>query len=224
MKSTIFDGLCAEWREKLGEVLTTNQFLDLSNRVEAEYKANIICPPQNRIFHALNLVKPDKVRVVILGQDPYFNPGQATGLAFSIPPNFSNFPPTLKNIIKEIKNEFGTCSVENGDLEPWARQGVLLLNTCLTVRQGACFSHKDIGWNLFIDAVIKRLNDIGGIIFVLWGANAKRFEWLITNSSNHILKSAHPSPLSAHYGFFGCNHFMKINEILGKSGDEDIKW
>lgn len=259
--------LCNEWKEELTETLCSDAFLSLTKKIEFEYANYTICPPRDKIFNALNLCKPNDVRVVILGQDPYFNPGQATGLAFSVNPSIcrspftkgvdklrprftrnsaepsvdgqvphsqildtisqhphAQFPPSLSNIIKEVTNEFGCCVACNGDLEPWARQGVLLLNTCLTVRQGACFSHKEIGWDVFINAVMRKLNERGNIIFVLWGANAKRFEPLITNKKNYILKSSHPSPLSAHSGFFGCGHFMKINEILARNGDEDIKW
>jgi uracil-DNA glycosylase len=162
------------------------------------------------------------VRVVILGQDPYFNPGQATGVAFSVGAGCTKFPPTLRNIIKEVRAEMGICTVEDGDLTPWVRQGVLLLNTCLTVREGTAFSHADIGWGGFIQHTIEVLNKKNNIVFVLWGNNAKKFMPMLTNKNNLVLTSSHPSPLSAHAGFFGCGHFRKINQFLVSKGSKAI--
>jgi len=130
----------------------------------------------------------------------------------------------LRNIIKEIKNELGECAVEDGDLTAWAGQGVLLLNTCLTVREGVSFSHRDIGWDFFINHVMQKLNGRDGIVFVLWGANAREFRRFLTNPANLVLESAHPSPLSAHNGFFGCGHFVRVNEFLVARGGEAIKF
>jgi uracil-DNA glycosylase len=217
--------LIPEWKNFLIDYLKTPQARELQSRVLNEYDKYKICPPKEKVFSALNTVAPDKVRVVILGQDPYFNEGQATGMSFSIDPNCKcTFPPSLDNIIKEIKSEYGTCNVENGDLSKWALQGVLLLNTSLTVRQGHPLSHAEIGWNAFTSAVIKKLNEKGNIVFVLWGSHAQKYRDLITDKSNFVLMSAHPSPLSAQRGFFGNNHFLKINEYLKSKNLPEIIW
>ena len=204
-----------EWKEFLIDYLKTPQARELQQRVLNEYNSRKICPPKDKVFSAFNNCPPDKVSVVILGQDPYFNVGQAMGMCFSIDPESKcTFPPSLSNIIKEIKDEYGECRVENGDLSPWAKQGVLLLNTSLTVRMGMPLSHADIGWEGFTRAVITALNRQGNIVFVLWGSHAAKYRDLITDKSNLILSCAHPSPLSASRGFFGCGHFKKINEFL----------
>ena len=224
--------LAKDWQEKLKECLNAPQFSKLLEKVEAQYKKHSICPPKDKIFNAFNLCPVKDVRVVILGQDPYFNPGQAMGLAFSVNAECMmqkakpriQFPPSLTNIIKEIRECFGECSVEDGDLTPWARQGVLLLNTCLTVRQGAPLSHAELGWDFFINAVIEFLNTKDGIVFVLWGNNAKKYKPMLTNAENLVLTAAHPSPLSAHNGFFGCRHFCKINDFLKSRDKKPIVW
>jgi uracil-DNA glycosylase len=218
-----------EWKEAIAPYRDEAAFRVLFGRLLEEYKNHSICPPDGAIFRAFDLCKLDNVKVVILGQDPYFNKGQATGLAFSINPevigqNGITFPPTLNNIIKEVETEFGDCAVTDGNLDSWAEQGVLLLNTCLTVRQGTPLSHKTIGWDSFINCVIKRLNDMDNIVFLLWGANAKGYRPLLTNPNNLVLSCAHPSPLSASYGFFGCNHFKKANNFLDDNGKTPIKW
>lgn len=218
------DNLCSDWKQALNQVLCTNEFAALKERVEAEYKQYKVAPPQEKIFAAFNACSFRDTRVVILGQDPYFNPGQAVGLAFSVPHNCAKFPPTLRNIIKEVRSNLGFCAVEDGDLTPWARQGVLLLNTCLTVREGQPLSHNNLGWDLFIDATIKKLNEKDGIVFVLWGSNAKKYSPLLTNPNNLILTSVHPSPLSADRGFKGCGHFKKINDFLVSKGQKPIKF
>jgi len=211
-----------DWHTALSECLDSAEYKTLCNKIDAEYASAKICPPREKIFSAFDLCPYEAVKVVILGQDPYFNPGQAVGLAFSIEHNCPQFPPTLRNIIKEVRAELGECAVEDGDLRPWARQGVLLLNTCLTVRQGQPLSHKDIGWDCFINKTIETLNKKDNIVFVLWGANARKYKTQLTNPKNLVLESAHPSPLSAHNGFFGCNHFKKINEFLTSRGIKAI--
>jgi uracil-DNA glycosylase len=210
--------LTKEWADVLANCINSQAFKTLGEKVNIEYRTHVCYPPANLVFNALNTVPPEKVRVVILGQDPYHGPGQAMGLAFSINPksveNGANFPPSLQNIIKEIKDEYGVCNVEDGDLTPWAEQGVLLLNTCLSVRKGQPLSHKDLGWDLLINAILEYLNSRNGLVFVLWGGNAKKYRSLLNNPNNLILTAAHPSPLSAYNGFFGCNHFKKINDFL----------
>jgi uracil-DNA glycosylase len=217
--------LTDEWKTFLIDYLKTQGARDLQTRVLNEYAKCKVCPPKDKVFSALNTVSPQDVRVVILGQDPYFNEGQATGMSFSINPDCGcKFPPSLSNIIKEITDEYGTCAVANGDLTPWAKQGVLLLNTSLTVRQGSPLSHADIGWNEFTRAVIARLNERGVIVFVLWGSHANKYREIITNKSNLILHSAHPSPLSAHNGFFGNGHFKAVNHFLKSNNCTEIVW
>jgi uracil-DNA glycosylase len=221
-----------EWKEFLIEYLKTPAARELYARVDREYASGRICPPKELLFSAFNYFLPRETRVVILGQDPYHGGGQATGMSFSINPEALRggvkFPPSLTNIITEIKTETGKCAVENGDLIPWARQGVLLLNTCLTVKAGMPLSHAEIGWSGFTNAVIQNLDKIGGenggIVFILWGSNAQKFRPFITNPANLVLTSAHPSPLSAHNGFFGCGHFIKTNMFLKKIGAREIDW
>ena len=221
--------LSDDWKQFLLDYLKTPQARELYNRVLNEYKAHNICPPQEKVFSAFNNCPPDKVSVVILGQDPYFNKGQAMGMCFSIDPNCGcDFPPSLRNIIQEIKDELGTCNVENGDLTYWSKQGVLLLNTSLTVRLGAPLSHAGIGWDGLTREAIKKLSEKGGIVFVLWGSHAAKHRELIAdkgvNGKNLVLSCAHPSPLSASRGFFGCGHFKKINEYLISLDKPPIVW
>ncbi|MCL2846714.1 MAG: uracil-DNA glycosylase [Firmicutes bacterium] len=206
--------LSTEWKEELRDVLDTPFMRDLAKRVYAEYDRHTVFPKKENLFAALNLCPPDRVSVVILGQDPYHTPGAANGLAFSRGPEFKSMPPSLGNIIKEVENCFGKCNVRDGDLTPWAKQGVLLLNTCLTVRAHTALSHKDMGWEVFTRAVVERISKRGGVVFVLWGSHARKFKDVITRNGNLILETVHPSPLSAHNGFFGCGHFTKINEFL----------
>ncbi|MDR0384161.1 MAG: uracil-DNA glycosylase [Christensenellaceae bacterium] len=218
-----------KWKEALAPYRDPAAFRELFDKLCAEYKYHKICPKEDAIFRAFDLCQKENVKVVILGQDPYFNEGQATGLAFSINPDDVlnkkiTFPPTLRNIIQEVEAEFGSCMANDGNLDVWAEQGVLLLNTCLTVRQGFPLSHKNLGWNSFIDAVLKLLNSMDNLVFLLWGSNAKSYRPLFTNPKNIIFACAHPSPLSASMGFFGCEHFKRANEFLVKCGKTEIKW
>ena len=239
-----------EWKQLLTEYLNTPQARELYARVDAEYKKGGICPPKEKLFSAFHHCPPDKVSVVILGQDPYINHGQAMGMSFSINPKSNcTFPPSLSNIIKEVRAECGVCNVEDGDLTKWAEQGVLLLNTCLTVKQGQSLSHAGIGWEGFTRAVLAALNkgvvassgtcaenlactfseqvpekSDARIVFVLWGGHAKKYRDLITNPKHLVLTCAHPSPLSAHNGFFGCGHFLEINKFLTSIDKSPIKW
>ena len=220
-------------------IFNSPQCKTLREKLDVEYKTHKVFPPRDKIFAAFELCPLDEVKVVILGQDPYHGEGQAVGLAFSVdlydkrgrsnlserqitPSPFVAFPPSLKNIIKEVRAEMGSCAVEDGDLRPWACQGVLLLNTCLTVRAHQPLSHAAIGWDGFFKPVIQALNQINDIVFVLWGSNARAYKKFLTNPRNLILESAHPSPLSAHNGFFGCGHFKKINEFLTSKGKNPI--
>jgi uracil-DNA glycosylase len=218
-----------DWKAAIAPYRDEASFRLLYGRLLKEYENYKICPPNGAVFRAFDLCSLANLKVVILGQDPYFNAGQATGLAFSVNPavigtNGIQFPPTLRNIIKEVEDEFGQCSVTDGNLDSWAQQGVLLLNTCLTVRMGKPLSHSKIGWDSFINSVIKRLNDEDGIVFLLWGGNAKSYLPLLTNPDNLVLTTTHPSPLSANYGFMGCKHFIKTNEFLEARGKTPIVW
>jgi len=217
------------WKSAISPYRDDTAFRVLYNKLREEYAHYKICPNDEAVFRAFDLCVLKNLKVVILGQDPYFNLGQATGLAFSVNPavvgkNGVPFPPTLNNIIKEVTDEYGVCNVVDGNLDSWATQGVLLLNTCLTVRLGKPLSHKDIGWDTFINAVIRRLNDENGIVFLLWGNNAKAYKAQLNNPNNLVLTASHPSPLSAHNGFFGCDHFKKANEFLVNIGKNPIKW
>jgi len=188
-----------------------------------EYRTKIIYPSMYDIFNALKFTAYRDVKVVILGQDPYHEPNQAHGLCFSVKKGVQK-PPSLVNIFKELQSDLGIQPPEHGCLETWAKQGVLLLNAVLTVRQGQANSHKGKGWEIFTDQVIKYLNEREEpMVFLLWGANAKAKAELITNKNHLILTAAHPSPLSAFNGFFGCSHFSKANDFLSKIG-ERIDW
>ena len=178
----------------------------------------------NDIFNALRYTSYDEARVVILGQDPYHGEGQAHGLCFSVKEGVP-FPPSLKNIFKEIKESLGIDTPRSGELVGWAKQGVLLLNTTLTVREGAPQSHKGRGWEILTDRIIELMNEKERpVVFMLWGGNARAKKSLITNSQHLVLECAHPSPLSAYAGFFGCNHFKLANEFLKKSNLPQIDW
>lgn len=212
------------WDEVLADEFEKDYFKEIITKVDAEYNTRRIYPAKNKIFSSFKLTDYKDVRVVILGQDPYHGEGQAHGLCFSVMPGVQT-PPSLVNIFKEIKNDVGGFIPDNGYLVPWARQGVMLLNTVLTVREGMPNSHRSLGWEVFTDAVIKKLNESDRkIVFLLWGNNAKQKADLIDSSKHIILEAAHPSPLSASHGFFGCKHFSKTNEFLVGMGEKPIKW
>ena len=212
------------WYELLKPEFEKEYFKNLQDWLNQEYSSHTVFPPYNQIFNALNVVKYDDVKVVIIGQDPYHEQGQAMGMSFSVPDGIV-LPPSLKNIYKEIEAEFGVKCLPTGNLTRWAKQGVLLLNSVLTVREGQANSHKNKGWENVTGKIIKLLNDRSDpVIFLLWGGNAKALEVNITNKNHFVLKSAHPSPLSAYNGFFGNNHFIKCNEILKTLGKQPINW
>lgn len=212
------------WDELFKQEFAKPYFVQLKQFLVEEYATKRIYPPKRLILNAFDNTSYADVNVVILGQDPYYNPGQAMGMSFSVPPGV--LPPmSLVNIFKEIQDDLGyKTSIVGGDLTPWARQGVLLLNTVLTVEEGKPNSHKDKGWEKFTDEVIKYLNARErGMVFMLWGRNAYAKKQLITNPQHLVLTSAHPSPLSAYNGFFGCGHFSKANEYL-QHQHREIRW
>lgn len=212
------------WDEVLADVFENSKFEQLMQRVFDEYKTKTVYPPQNKVFSAFKLTPYDKVRVVILGQDPYHGAGQAHGVSFSVMPNVA-CPPSLRNMYKEIENELGVKMSGSGCLVPWTKQGVFLLNSVLTVVANTPGSHKEIGWQWFTDQVIKKLSDRKEpIVFLLWGSYAISKRALIDTKKHVVLTCPHPSPLSAYSGFFGCGHFAKTNEILKSWGEQPIDW
>lgn len=212
------------WEDILKDEYNKEYFLNLKKFLEQEYGKYTVFPKKSDIFKSLKLTEYKNTRVVILGQDPYHDDNQANGLAFSVNDGIK-LPPSLVNIYKEIESEYQCKVNRRGNLEYLARQGVLLLNTVLTVRAHNANSHKDIGWEIFTDKIIEKLNEREDpVIFVLWGNNAIKKEKLINKGRHYVLTAAHPSPLSAYRGFFGCNHFKKINEILRYLNKEEIKW
>ena len=212
------------WDEFLKSDFESDNYKKLRSFLKTEYSQHIIYPNMYDIFNAFKLTPLDKVKVVILGQDPYHGEGQAHGLSFSVKPGIA-LPPSLINIYKEIKSDTGIeCPHNYGCLISWAKQGVLLMNTVLTVRQNSPNSHKNCGWEIFTDSVIKKLSSLDRpLVFILWGANARNKKSLIDSGKHLILESAHPSPLSAS-GFFGCRHFSKTNNFLVNNGLEPIDW
>lgn len=213
------------WLQQLHKEFDSQYFTELKQFLLNERsEGKQIYPPGPLIFNAFNHTPFDKVKVVILGQDPYHGPGQANGLCFSVAPGVRQ-PPSLQNIFKELHSDTGIPLPENGDLTPWADQGVLLLNATLTVRRSSPGSHQKKGWELFTNCVIRKLSDERtGLIFLLWGRFAQEKESLIDGGKHFILKAPHPSPFSAASGFFGCRHFSKTNEILANLGEEAIDW
>lgn len=213
-----------DWDNVLEKEFEKDYFKNIIDKVEREYATHKIYPAENKIFSAFKLTSFNDVKVVIIGQDPYHGEGQAHGLCFSVMPGVQT-PPSLVNIFKEIADDIGGYVPDNGYLVPWAKQGVLLLNTVLTVREGQPNSHRSLGWEEFTDAVIKSLNEKENrIVFLLWGNNAKQKASLIDQNKHSVLTASHPSPLSAYNGFFGCKHFSKTNEILKASGQKSIDW
>ena len=212
------------WKEFFDQERELPYYCKLKEKVELEYQNNVCYPPYELILNAFKLTPFDKVKVVIMGQDPYHNPNQAMGLSFSVP-NGEVLPPSLKNIYKEIENEYGVKMVNNGDLTYLAKQGVLLLNALLSVRKNSPLSHQNFGYEILIENVIKFLNqDNKPKVFILWGNSAKKIMKFINNPNHLVLTSAHPSPLSAYNGFFGNDHFKKVNEFLKENGLEEINW
>lgn len=212
------------WKNALNDQFQAGYFKSLKQFLVSEKEAHTIYPPGHLIFHAFDKTPFNQVKVVIIGQDPYHGEGQAHGLCFSVPQGVKP-PPSLVNIFKELKNDVGINIPENGNLEKWAQQGVLLLNATLTVRASLAGSHQNKGWEKFTDAAITRLSEKRtGLVFLLWGNYAKAKEKLINTQQHHVLKAAHPSPLSAYNGFFGCRHFSKTNDILRQQGSDAINW
>jgi uracil-DNA glycosylase len=220
----MFGTLEPSWQPALGNECMKPYFTRLTATVGADYATEIVYPPQDQVFAAFSLTPLSTVKVVILGQDPYHGAGQAHGLAFSVPEGHT-IPPSLRNIYKEIETDLGHPSQTNGNLETWARQGTLLLNSVLTVRAGAAGSHQKLGWEEFTDAVIRNVSEQKtGVVFMLWGKYAERKGACIDRKKHLVLTAAHPSPLSAHNGFFGCRHFSQANTYLTRNGHAPIRW
>ncbi len=213
-----------KWHDFILEESKKSYFIDLQNFVNKEYETKTIYPLKDEIFNAFKLTPFDQVKVVIIGQDPYFNPNQAHGLCFSVRKGIK-VPPSLVNIYKELQSDVGISIPNHGDLTYWAKQGVLLLNAVLTVEAFKPLSHNKKGWEIFTQTMIEKLNaDDNPKVFLLWGAKAIEKEKMITNPNHLILKAAHPSPLSAYNGFFGCRHFSKTNEFLRSKNRKEIDW
>lgn len=212
------------WKTLLSDEFEKPYFNGLVRFVRSEYGSSVCYPPGKLIFNAFNTTPWNEVKAVILGQDPYHGPGQAHGLCFSVNDGV-DFPPSLRNIFQEVSDETGAPIPQSGNLTRWARQGVFLLNTCLSVRAHEAFSHSGHGWETFTDAVIRILSEKrDGLVFMLWGAPAGKKASLIDSSRHLVLRSAHPSPLSAYRGFFGNNHFRLCNEYLVRHGQTPILW
>lgn len=213
-----------EWDELLKGEFDKEYYRKLRGFLAKEYKERTIYPNMYDIFNALKYTSYSDVKAVLIGQDPYHGPGQAHGLCFSVKRGV-DVPPSLKNMYKELETDIGFKPPKHGELIEWAKQGVLMLNAVLTVRAGEANSHKGMGWEIFTDRVIELLNEREKpIVFLLWGGNARRKKLLITNPNHTVLEAAHPSPLSAYNGFFGCKHFSKTNEILKEAGQPPIDW
>ena len=213
-----------DWDEIIGEEFKKDYYIRLREFLKEEYAKHTVYPDMYSIFNALKLTPYKDVRVVILGQDPYHEPNQAHGLCFSVQDG-TPLPPSLKNIYKELEADLGIPPSKSGDLTKWAKQGILLLNTVLTVRRGEANSHKGKGWELLTDEIIRKLNDkTEPVVFILWGANARSKKSLITNPIHGIIESAHPSPLSAFNGFFGSRPFSRANKFLILNRIPPINW
>lgn len=213
-----------DWDEILKDEFKKDYYLSLREFLKAEYFSKTAYPPMTDIFNALVYTPCSSVKAVILGQDPYHGYGQAHGLCFSVKEGVMK-PPSLKNIFKELKEEYGMEEPPTGELDGWAKQGVLLLNTTLTVREAMPQSHKGRGWEILTDKIISVINEKEEpVVFMLWGGNARAKKALITNKRHLVLECAHPSPLSAYNGFFGCNHFLLANRFLERNGIKKIDW
>lgn len=213
------------WEDIIDLEKQKDYYKKLKEEIDKKYETTTVFPEKQNIFKAFYLTKLDNLKVVILGQDPYHGFGQAQGLAFSTPANIKN-PPSMQNILKEIQSDLGKKSIcEDGDLTPWAKQGVLLLNTILTVEEAKPKSHHNLGWEVFTDNIIKYISDnCEDTIFILWGSPAISKTKLIDTKKHHILTAPHPSPLSSYRGFFGCKHFSQTNNILKSLNKEAIIW
>lgn len=224
MDYDLLSHLPIDWKHALLSKLETNYLQKLAEQVAQEYASQTVYPVQHDLWTTFTLTPLSTVKVVILGQDPYHGEGQAHGLAFSVQ-NGIAVPPSLRNIYKEITSDIGVVADPSGDLTNWATQGVLLLNSSLTVRAGAAGSHRTLGWERFTDAVIQKISDTQpAVVFILWGAYATAKQSLIESSRHLILTAPHPSPLSAHRGFLGCRHFSLANEFLVQHGRLPIVW
>lgn len=213
-----------DWDEILADEWTKPYYLKLREFLKSEYATKTIYPDMNDIFNALKLTSFEDTKVVIIGQDPYHGEGQAHGLCFSVKKGVTP-PPSLKNIFKELNADIGKPIPKDGELTEWAKQGVLLLNNVLTVREGQPASHKGMGWEIFTDRIISELNKKKTlVVFLLWGAHAQKKAEIISNPIHYKLKAVHPSPLSASRGFFGCKHFSETNKILRKENLKEIEW
>jgi len=217
--------LTGEWLDAMQDEFHKPYYKELYQFVKEEYNSVVVYPPADDIFNAMHFTPLDKVKVLLLGQDPYHNVNQAHGLSFSVLPSQTKLPPSLQNIYKELRDDLGCYIPNNGYLKKWADQGVLLLNTVLTVRAHQANSHQGKGWEKFTDAIIQAVNaQDRPIVYMLWGRPAQRKIPMLTNPKHLILKAAHPSPLSANNGFFGCKHFSQANEFLRANGVEPIDW
>ena len=213
-----------KWDQILQEEYHKEYFKNIVSFINKEYKEKTIFPPKSRVLRALNLTDYDNVKVVILGQDPYHGVGEANGLAFAVSDGIK-LPPSLQNIYKELESDLEITPAKVGNLECWAKEGVLLLNAVLTVEKDKAASHKDIGWENFTDAIIKKLNEKESpVVFILWGNFARSKKVYITNPNHYIVESTHPSPFSAYHGFFGSKPFSKTNNYLKSKGIKEIDW
>ncbi|MGP1349406.1 MAG: uracil-DNA glycosylase [Stomatobaculum sp.] len=214
-----------DWLPALKPEFSKSYYRELYTFINQEYRTHTVYPPADRIFEALHLTPLSHLKVVVLGQDPYHEPNQAHGLSFSVLPEQHQLPPSLVNIYQELHDDLGCYIPNNGYLKKWADQGVLLLNTVLTVRAHAAFSHQGHGWEQFTDAIIRAVNaENRPIVFLLWGRPAQNKRSMLTNPAHLILTAPHPSPLSAYRGFFGCRHFSKANDFLRAGGAAPIDW
>ena len=213
-----------QWKELLTDVLSSDSAQELTTFISREREQFAVYPPDDQVFAALSYFSPTETSVVILGQDPYHEHGQAHGLSFSVQPNIA-IPPSLRNIFAERENDIGLQPPVNGTLTPWAQQGVLLLNTSLTVREGVAGSHAKKGWEAITDQIIRTVNDnTERCVFILWGAHAQAKKKLITQGHHAVLEAPHPSPLSAYRGFFGSSPFSRTNALLQEAGRAPIDW